>query len=184
MQDDDAAARCAEAWEIWLRCGPVRGTLADRYLRETLGIAGEIPDVLAFHPNAWCSHYGDHLPALCAPIFGAGGHPTAVLQTFLCSETLDSWKTLSGDPVTELVGEPYRGAVWTGCPGPILGVAVGLEAALASQARYSLPVWAASDRERLRKIRIPDQVRTLLVFDGKTSDAPRTLHRSSATAAT
>lgn len=176
MQEDDADARCAEAWEIWLRCVPINGTLAERYLRETLGLTAPFPEVLSFHPAAWCNVYGDHCPALCAPIFGAAGQPTAILQTFLCADTIDSWKSLTGDPVTELVGEPYRGAVWTGCPDSALGLAVTLEEAVAATARYSLPVWAVGRRDRMRQVRIPPQVQTLLIFE-PGADAPYSLGR-------
>ncbi len=51
-----------------------------------------------------------------------------------------------------------------GKPGPILGIAEGVETALSARKIYSLPVWASLGATRLGAVKLPDIVETVIIF--------------------
>lgn len=73
------ASRSAET--LWKASRPIRGTIAETYLREARGITCELPPTLRFHPHAWHRPTGGRLPALIARVDGAGSF--AAHRTFL-----------------------------------------------------------------------------------------------------
>lgn len=161
---DNCALDVAE--HLWLTSQPIKGTLGEIYLRETLGLSGALPEILGFREKTLCPVYDDYTPSLICPIYDRGAI-VAVHQTFLCRETLDAWRTLDGHPVTETLGALGSGAAWLGVPDTVLGLAGTVEAALVASARFSLPVWATCEERRFESIWIPDEVEELVVFAGK-----------------
>lgn len=148
------------AWHLWLRSEPIKDTLAERYLRETLGLTGPLPETLGYCHRAWCPVYNDYTPSLIVPVHDRG-EVVAVSQTFLCADTLGPWRTLDGEPVTDTFGRPGAGAVWLGVPDITLGLAASLEDALIASDTFSLPVWAA---DHMDEAWIPPEVKHLILF--------------------
>lgn len=65
-----------------------------------------------------------------------------------------------------MLGRPGRGAVQLMPPGPILGLAEGIETALAAMRLHRIPVWAILGTERAGQILLPDWLeRLVLLFD-------------------
>lgn len=65
-----------------------------------------------------------------------------------------------------MLGRPGRGAVQLMHPGPILGLAEGIETALAAMRLHRIPVWAILGTERAGQILLPDWLeRLVLLFD-------------------
>lgn len=73
------ASRSAET--LWKASRPIRGTIAETYLREARAITCALPPTLRFHPHAWHRPTGGHLPALVARVDGTSSF--AVHRTFL-----------------------------------------------------------------------------------------------------
>jgi len=68
------------------------------------------------------------------------------------------------DNAKRLLGNPGRGAVRLGQPGRTLGLAEGIETALAATAIHGFPVWAALGNERFGMIDLPRHVERLVLL--------------------
>lgn len=166
------------AWHLWQRSEPIQGTLAERYLRETLRLTGLLPETLGYCHSAWCDNYEDYTPSLIAPVHD-GGEIVAVSQTFLCPDTLGPWRTLDGRPIVETFGSPGTGACWLAAPDTVLGLAPSVEAALAASQEFSLPVWSTGGASRLAGVWIPPEVEELVIFaDGRAAHEAQIRYRA------
>ncbi len=161
---EDEKRRIAHAHGIWLKREPVAGTLAERYLAETRGVPGRLPDILGYVHRAYCSPLGEEVPALIAPLQDAGGIVTAVQQIFLCGETLDAWRDPDGRRIKRTLGVMRDGCVRLGLPDTTLGLAGSVEDALAASALFSLPVWATCGEQRFERVWVPDEIDELVIF--------------------
>ena len=63
-----------------------------------------------------------------------------------------------------LLANPGRGAVRIGQPTRVLGLAEGVETALAASAIHGFPVWAVLGNERFGMVSIPNHVETLVLL--------------------
>ena len=68
------------------------------------------------------------------------------------------------DNAKRLLGNPGRGAVRLGQPGRTLGLAEGIETALAATAIHGFPVWAALGNERFGTIDLPRHIEHLVLL--------------------
>lgn len=166
----DEERRIRHAHEIWLRRQPIPGTLAARYLQQTRGIRGAVPDGLGYVHRAYCSPLKDEVPALIAPLQDRNGHVTAVQQIFLCDETLDAYRDDGGRRIKRTLGAMRDGCVRLGLPDTTLGLAGSVEDALAASALFSLPVWATCGEQRFERVWIPGDITDLVIF--ADADAP------------
>lgn len=88
----------------------------------------------------------------------------AIHRTFLDPATA----TRASDLVDSrmMLGRPGRGAVQLMPPGPVLGLAEGIETALAAMRLHRIPVWAILGTQRAGHILLPDWLeRLVLLFD-------------------
>lgn len=88
----------------------------------------------------------------------------AIHRTFLDPATA----TRAGDLAEPrmMLGRPGRGAVQLMPAGPVLGLAEGIETALAAMRLHRIPVWAILGTERAGHILLPDRLeRLVLLFD-------------------
>jgi hypothetical protein len=161
---------------IWLqslapsdpRSGPLRAYLRHRGLSGT-GLDGE---VVRFHPALGYWQHNDRketeligrLPAMVALVTGADGTPVTVHRTYLTADgrkaPVAEPKKLMGYPGHRLVG----GAIRLSSPGPALGVAEGIETALAVQLRTGMPVWSAVSAGLLARLEPPTGTSLVVIW--------------------
>jgi hypothetical protein len=149
------------------RAAPLRSYLSRR------GLSGARLDggVVRFHPALGYWQRNDRneaelvgrYPAMVALVTGAHGAPVTVHRTYL---TPDGRKAPVPDP-KKLMGYPgdrlAGGAIRLFAPGPTLGVAEGIETALAVHRRTGMPIWSAVSAGLLARLE-PPAATTLVVI--------------------
>ena len=138
----------------WSECRPVtsRDNPVAKYLKRRIGI-DVVPSVLRSAPDR---------PAMVAIMQAPDGRATMVHTTFL---TADGNKALMDKPRLMMPGTIAEGAaVRLAEAQDTLGVAEGIETALAATALTGLPCWAALNRVLLDKWIVPVGVRRVVIF--------------------
>ena len=158
------------------RAAPLRAYLANR------GLSGvELNrEIVRFHPELGYWQRNDRnepelvgrYPAMVALVTGAKGVPVTVHRTYLTPEgrkaPVPAPKKLMGYPGNHLMG----GAIRLFAPGPTLGVAEGIETALAVRMRTGMPVWSAISAGLLARLKPPAETSLAVVWaDRDRSDA-------------
>jgi putative DNA primase/helicase len=154
-----------EALEYWHRSVPLGGTLGEHYLRYHRGLSGPFPPSIRFLPNG---------NSLIAGISRTDRKVIAVQRTFLSS---DSSKARVGYPRIT-TGTLGTSAVRLGAAADVLGIAEGVETALAAMELTGVPSWACLGAQRLCKLTLPLSVREVHVF--ADNDNPGVLHATAA----
>jgi hypothetical protein len=149
------------AVELWDSAQPLEGTIAEAYLQRR-GLSAGSP-ALRFHRRTPLGprRAALHRPALIA-VVRAQGRVVAVQRSFLDAQM----PRLSRDLVQprRMLGRPGAGAVPLAAAADVLGLAEGVETALAAMILLGLPVWAALGSERLALVAVPDSVRRLVLL--------------------
>ena len=141
------------------RAAPLRTYLSRR------GLSGARLDgeVVRFHPALGYWQRNDRnetelvgrFPAMVALVTGADGMPVTVHRTYLTADgrkaPVPEPKKLMGYAGHRLVG----GAIRLAAAGPVLGVAEGIETALAVHLRTGMPVWSAISAGLLARLEPP-----------------------------
>jgi hypothetical protein len=147
--------------EIWNAGLPTSGTRAATYL-ETRSLFAA-PASLRFNARTPLGR-GSAVrfrPAMIAAL-DEGGTLVAIHRTFL-----DARGSALAPDLPEprrMLGRPLGGAVKLGQPTHCLGLAEGIETALAAMQLLEIPVWAALGAERMHTVVIPDEVSELLLL--------------------
>ena len=179
---------------LWAQCREVSasGTGTDPvtlYLRHRLalapGVALAVPDVLRLHPGLAYHHEGataGRWPAMVAGIQGPDGVAVALHRTWL---TPEGRKAPTPGPCKKLT--QAAGPVMTGCirlawpgegAGDVLGIAEGIETALAARCASGVPTVAAYSAGALAAWQWPRVLKRLVIFadaDAAGADAANTL---------
>lgn len=162
----DNAGRIARVWAQSVPLVP--GDPAATYLeRRGVGAVWPLPDVLRLHRALPYWHGSESLgrfPAMVAPIIAPDGRVVALHRTYLTADgrkaDLPSPKKLSG-AAGLLAGAciPLRKPV-----AGVLGIAEGIETALAANCASGVPTVAAYCAGNLAAWHWPDSVRRLVIF--------------------
>lgn len=160
----DEAKKMASVKRIWNESEPVsKGDPAWIYLNRRTGIE-IIPANLRFHPALPYvdGDSVDYFPALIAAVSDASGLGVGVHRIYL---------TEAGNkaPVEKakklLAGKALQGAcVRLGCANETLGIAEGIETALAASMRFKINSWAAISAGLLEQWNPPQSVRRVIVL--------------------
>jgi len=157
----DKPAHRAFAERIWREAVPIGDTLAKVYL-EARGIRA-VSRALRFHPRTPLGPKGNtqYLPALIAAVTMDHGL-VAIHRTFL---NLVRPAVVPFDNPKRALGSLASGAVRLFEPiDGRLGLAEGIESALAAKALTQIPCWASLGNERFGLVSIPESVRELHLF--------------------
>lgn len=130
-----------------------------RYLQRRIGI-DVVPADLRFHPGLKHSDGGAH-PAMLALMRYPDGTAASIHRTYL---TLEGHKAPVGDVKKFMQGKPLQTAsVRLGASGPHIGIAEGIESALAASRRFGVPVWGAGNAVLLEAWVPPDGAKSVLI---------------------
>jgi len=168
--DPQPKKRTTEAARKTLRrissgCKPVRtGDPVHKYLRGR-GLT-ELPDCLMCHPKLAYYENGTVVglyPAMVAYVHGRNGQPFTVHITYL---TEDGEKAPVDKSRKRMPGitDCRHGAVRLYAPAKVLGVAEGIETAIAAHSMTGLPVWSCLDANGLENFEIPNGIEELVIF--------------------
>jgi putative DNA primase/helicase len=164
----------AEAVALWTTAGPIAGTKAAAYLRAR-GITLDPPASLR---AARVMHLDSYpFPALIAAVQAPERHIIAVQKTLI--DPRGDRKAQVRIP-RQTMGALGWGAVRLGAATHTLGIAEGIEKALAAMQLFHVPCWASLGAARMHRVWIPDTVSTLHIFadndDAGRAAAERTAH--------
>jgi putative DNA primase/helicase len=139
------------ALEIWQQAEPIYGTIAEEYLQ----LRG-----ITLTPPALCHHRGAMVAAVTQPYHGI----TAIQKTPIKADLT------RGERMTK--GPLGNGAVRLGAAQRLMGIAEGVETALAATMLTGIPVWASLGSARLHSVELPTLVEKVYIF-GDNDDAGR-----------
>jgi phage/plasmid primase-like uncharacterized protein len=153
---------------IWAASKPIKGTPAELYLLKRGIPANCIPQTLRFHPGMKYVHGKDRIdmgtfPCLLAPIKDKDGLIMSVHRIFV---TMDGEKAPVPDAKKMMpkCGPMAGSGIKMYAPGTILGLAEGIETALAVRAGTGLPVWSCVSAVLMERVAIPETVRHVVGF--------------------
>lgn len=146
----------AKALSAWASTEPIRGTLAERYLRAR-AIRCRLPDPLRFDPVAF--HSGYRVPAMVAAVM-VGDEHTAIHRTFL----KEPGRKADLNPNKKMLGPVKGGAVrLSEASGPLV-VAEGIETALSLvDGLPEASVWAALSAGNMGEVLLPGAAGDLVI---------------------
>lgn len=118
-------------------------------------------DAIRYAPTCPCPGGGQR-PAMIARVSDLTGAGVTIHRTFL---TPQGRKAGMDEPRATMPGTiPDGAAIRLSMHGERLGIAEGIETALAAGARFGLPVWAAINATMLAKWTPPESVREVVIF--------------------
>lgn len=168
----------AASQTLWSAARPVKGTAGEVYL-QSRGLRAE-SFALRFLPSARHPQAREPgLTALLAAVHGADNTLLAVQRTFLTR----AGARARVDPARMMLGRLGHGAVRLVPADSVLGLAEGIETALAASQLHGIPCWAACGA-RLERIALPASVRRVVLFADNdppglaTADRAAHRHRS------
>jgi putative DNA primase/helicase len=157
--EPDNRKRAEYAVGIWREARPAPGTIVERYLKMR-GISIAVPASLRFHP-ALKHPSGLFLSAMVAAVQADNGRIVGVHRTYMARA---GGAKANVEPKKLMLGPCGGGAVRFGKAVPVIAVAEGVETALSiAQAIPGLSVWAALSTSGLKTIRLPPEVREILI---------------------
>lgn len=149
--------RSAKALELW-RASTTPRKEVETYLREVRGYAGEIP--VSLRQGSTLQLGRIPVPTLIAAVSGPDRRVMAVQETKL------TWTGQKANcRVPRLTyGSLSDGAVRLYRAGETLGLAEGVEDALAVSELFQTPCWATLGAYRFQLVQIPPEVRRVIIF--------------------
>ncbi len=150
---------------VWSESAPLHdGDEATRYLVGR-GLHVDLPmSALRLHPGLVYRDGGDTLgkfPALVALVTGPDGRGATLHRTYL----QDGRKAPVPSPKKLMPGKSIKGAAIRLHPaGDVLGVAEGIETALAARQLFGVPVWSCVSAHGIESFIPPKEVRKVIVF--------------------
>ncbi|MDI3470341.1 MAG: virulence-associated E family protein [Pseudolabrys sp.] len=150
-----------EVARILAGCAPLAGTLAERYL-QARGLRDPASPDLLFNPDLADFETRRGWPGMVARVRDGAGEPTGgIHRTFLLDD--GSGKAPAGK---KMLGPVAGGSVRLFAIGDDghLGIAEGIETALAAHAIFGIPTWAALSADGLRKWEWPADIKRVIIF--------------------
>jgi putative DNA primase/helicase len=158
---EDEAKR-EHALQLWQATRPLADSpRAQRYF-ESRGLYGVNSRALRFHPSL--SHLTkQRFPGIVAKVSALDGSFLAIQRTYLAHE--GAGKAPVGAKQAKLaLGNMQDGAVQLAAAGPTLMIGEGIETCLSAMQATGLPAWASLGAKRMAKIKLPEQVREIIIL--------------------
>lgn len=159
----DDAQRARMMNDLWLGAAPLSlGDMAGSYLSGRGVMPGKVPSCLRFHARCPVPFNGGFLPAMLALVVDSDGEARNIHRTFLGP----AGKAEIDNPRAMMPGELPAGCAVRLYPmhGHRIGIAEGIETAIAAAKRFNMPVWAALNSSLLEKWIPPVGVTEVVVF--------------------
>jgi putative DNA primase/helicase len=158
------AAKRAALNRLWNSSTPIRpGDPVDLWLHHRGVGAASYPTCLRF--CARCRHRGPPVsfhPAMIAKVADIAGNPATIHRTYL---TTAGTKATVEEPRMFCAGKvPPGSAVRLATPARIMGIAEGIETALAAAKLFEVPTWAALSDNGVEKFEPPPTLERLMIF--------------------
>lgn len=169
QQRDQWAEKAQRNAELWSRCVPVTaGDPVALYLQRRIGIeAQHVPACLRLHPALAYWNSGDKLgtyPAMLAPLTAPDGRIVALHRTYLSGDGRKA-DVPTVKKVTAASGPLAGACIRLHSPlGGTLGIAEGIETALAASVASGVPTVAAYCAGTLAGYSWPAGVQSLVIF--------------------
>lgn len=129
------------------------------YLTRRAGIK-TVPDNLRFHPSLRYDG-AKSFPAMLGIVTMPDGKPSTMHRTWLDG---NGWKAPVDEPKKVMSGAIKSGAIRLAPVEPRLGIAEGIETALAASVLFGLPVWAAISANGMQQWEVPEGVSEVVIF--------------------
>lgn len=129
------------------------------YLTRRAGIK-TLPESLRFHPSLRYEG-GKSFPAMLGIVTMPDGKPSTMHRTWLDG---NGWKAPVDEPKKVMAGTIKTGAIRLAPVAPRLGIAEGIETALAASVLFDLPVWAAISANGMQQWEVPTGVDEVVIF--------------------
>jgi len=168
--NEDLRRSLNRVWQASVSLASKEAEPARLYLAKR-GISIRPPDALRFHPSL-AYHDGEkvvgYYPAILAVVQTAGGGPGTIHRTFLDKDgnkapVASPKKLMSYPDDIKIMG----GAIRLAKHGRVLGLAEGIETALAAMEGTQVPVWATVNAMMLEAFEPPGGVEMIIVFADK-----------------
>lgn len=163
-KESDDAKKMASIKRLWNETEPVcKGDPVWLYLNRRIGIE-VIPHCLRYHPALPYidGDAVDYFPAMVALVSSHENQGIGVHRIYL---TKDGKKAPVEKSKKLLLGKPMNGAsIKIGSPADSIGIAEGIETALAASRKFSMPVWAAVSANMMEQWVPPERVKHVVVF--------------------
>jgi len=168
--------------QVWAESSPLQhGDEAMRYLAGRGLTIDTPPSCLRLHPGLDYWHdkkLVGRYPTLVARVVAADGSGATLHRTYLQdgkkAPVPEARKLMSGKPIA-------GGAIRLASPGEWLGIAEGIETALAATELFKVPVWSCINAAGIESFEPPAGVETLTIF--ADNDANYAGHKAAYTAA-
>ena len=163
VDDGKPSAYAARLWRDGIPVQP--GDPVDQYLRYR-GVSLDVYPACLRSTTAWHQDFETNIntkhPTMLAQITGVGGKPVAVHRTFLADDS--SGKAAVSTP--RKVASPYgRGpTIRLTQPAPVMGIAEGIETALAAARLFAVPTWSVICAHGIETFEPPQECEKLIVF--------------------
>jgi putative DNA primase/helicase len=156
----------AFAVRIFEKTVPASGTAVETYLR-TRGITLPIPPSLRFHEALKHSPTGGYRPAMVAARTSVDEAIRAIHRTYLKREGTGK---ASVTPSRMDLGPQDGGAIRLAPVADELLIGEGIETSLSAMQLLGLPGWAAGSAQAMRALKLPPEVKSVIVL--ADNDAP------------
>lgn len=154
-----AADNHALALQLWARRQSPAGTIVEAYWR-CRGIDILLPPSIGFIPDLWHRPTRQRLPAMIAAVQNVAGRIVAVHRTYL---RRDGCGKADVTPAKMALGPCAGGAVRLGPVAEELAIGEGIESSASAAELMGLPAWAALSTSGMRRLVLPDVVKTLWI---------------------
>jgi putative DNA primase/helicase len=148
---------------LWQDSQPItQGDPAWRYLERRLGQVPFSPWLRFVQRMRYQGENPSFLPGMIARVIAPDGKSSTIHRTFL---TDDGWKAPGDSPKRLMPGHVAAGSAVRLSPATdVLGIAEGIETALAASILFDVPVWAVLGTANMEAFTPPDSVRELVIF--------------------
>lgn len=165
----DTSKNYARIRKVWTSSQELAGTPAEQYLAARGIWKANMPRTLRAHAGLNYYHgkekksYGD-FPCLLAPIKDKEGRIVSIHRIFLNAEGTDKAPVPDAKKMMSACGELRGAAIKLFQAEETLGVAEGIETALAAYAISRMPVWPCVSATLLELVDIPESVKHVVIW--------------------